>query len=131
MLVARRALCKRRSSKPFPTDGTPRRSPPLRCYRGIDTLSASGLCAEVGDWRRFRPKQLAGLLAIVPNEHTSDLRRRHGSITRAGASHARRLLVEAAHQYRHLQPPPLPNATSTNRATRSGGRVTIVRTVAA
>lgn len=25
----------------------------LRCLRGIDTLSAVGLCAEIGDWRRF------------------------------------------------------------------------------
>ena len=33
----------------------------LRCFRGIDTLSAAGLCAEVGDWQRFtRPKQLSG-----------------------------------------------------------------------
>ena len=25
----------------------------LRCLRGIDTLSAVGLCAEIGDWQRF------------------------------------------------------------------------------
>jgi hypothetical protein len=31
----------------------------LRCPRGIDTLSAVGLCAEVGDFHRFeRPNQL-------------------------------------------------------------------------
>jgi transposase len=84
----------------------------LRCFRGIDTLSAAGLCAEVGDWQRFRPKPLAGFLGIVPSEHTSDQKRRQGSITKAGSSHARRLLVEAAHHYRH-QP-----ATGTTLARR-------------
>jgi transposase len=72
----------------------------LRCFRGIDTLTAAGLCAEIGDWQRFRPKQLSGFLGIVPSEHTSDTQRRQGSITKSGPVHARRLLVEAAHHYR-------------------------------
>jgi transposase len=74
----------------------------LRCFRGIDTLSAAGLSAEIGDWRRFRkPAQLSGFLGIVPSERTSDTKRRQGAITKAGPTHARRLLVEAAHHYRH------------------------------
>ena len=74
----------------------------IRCFRGIDTLSAAGVCAEVGDFRRFpRPTLLSGFLGIVPSERTSDTRRRQGSITKAGPVHARRLLVEAAHHYRH------------------------------
>jgi transposase len=74
----------------------------LRCFRGIDTLTAAGLCAELGDWNRFpRPSLLAGFLGIVPSERTSDQRRRQGSITKAGPPHARRLLVEAAHHYRY------------------------------
>src|SRR5579862_920699 len=73
----------------------------LRCFRGIDTLSAAGLAAEVGDFRRFpKPSLLSGFLGVVPSEHTSDLKRRQGSITKAGPPHARRLLVEAAHHYR-------------------------------
>ena len=69
----------------------------LRCFRGIDTLSAAGLCAEIGDFRRFaKAPQLAGYLGITPSEWTSDERRRQGAITKAGPSHARRLLVEAA-----------------------------------
>jgi transposase len=74
----------------------------LRCFRGIDTLSAAGLCAEIGDFGRFpRPPLLSGFLGIVPSERTSDTKRRQGSITKAGPTHARRLLVEAAHHYRH------------------------------
>src|SRR5919109_731057 len=74
----------------------------LRCFRGIDTLSGAGLCAEIGDWRRFpRPALVSGFLGIVPSERTSDTKRRQGSITKAGPGHARRLLVEAAWHYRH------------------------------
>src|SRR6266550_7251218 len=74
----------------------------LRCFRGIDTLSAAGLAAEIGDFARFpRPALLAGFLGIVPSERTSDSKRRQGSITKAGPGHARRLLVEAAHHYRY------------------------------
>lgn len=72
----------------------------LRCFRGIDTLTAAGVCAEVGDFARFaKPKLLAGFLGITPSERTSDERRRLGGITKAGSKHARRLLVEAAHHY--------------------------------
>jgi transposase len=74
----------------------------LRCFRGIDTLTAAGMCAEVGDFARFaKPTLLSGFLGVVPSERTSDTKRRQGSITKAGPPHARRLLVEAAHHYRH------------------------------
>lgn len=72
----------------------------LRCFRGIDILSAAGITAEIGRFGRFaRPKLLAGHLGITPSERTSDERRRQGAITKAGPRHARRLLVEAAHHY--------------------------------
>lgn len=74
----------------------------LRCFRGIDTLTAAGLCAEVGDFARFaKPSLLSGFLGVVPSEYTSDEKRTQGQITKAGPPHARRLLVEAAHHYRH------------------------------
>jgi transposase len=73
----------------------------LRCLRGIDTLTALGLCSEVGEWERFdHPDQLASYLGIVPSEHTTGSQRRLGSITKAGSTHARRLLVEASYHYR-------------------------------
>jgi transposase len=96
----------------------------LRCFRGIDTLSAAGLCAEVGDWRRFpRPGLLAGFLGIVPCERTSDEKRRQGAITKAGPGHARRLLVEAAHHYRH---PPAIGATLARRQQGQDPRVVAI-----
>jgi transposase len=73
----------------------------LRCLRGIDTLTAVGLVAELGDPDRFaRPKQLSAFLGLVPSEQSSGTRRRQGPITKAGSKHARRLLVEAAWHYR-------------------------------
>src|SRR5829696_6342772 len=73
----------------------------LRCFRGINTLTAAGLCAEVGRFERFaKPSLLSGFLGIVPCEYTSSEKRVQGAITKAGPTHARRLLVEAAHHYR-------------------------------
>jgi transposase len=73
----------------------------LMCLRGIDTLTAAGLCAEIGDFARFRhPAQVMSYLGVVPSEHSSGERRRRGPITKSGSQHARRLLVEAAWHYR-------------------------------
>jgi len=73
----------------------------LRCLRGIDTLTALGLAAEIGDFERFpQPAQLMSFLGLVPSEHSSGSQRRQGAITKSGSEHARRLLVEAAWRYR-------------------------------
>ena len=74
----------------------------LRCLRGIETVTAYGLCCEIADFRRFEhPSSLVAYLGIVPSEHSSGEQTKRGAITKAGSSHARRLLVEAAHHYRH------------------------------
>jgi transposase len=73
----------------------------LRCLRGIDTLSAVGLCAEIGDFERFAAAgQLMNYVGLVPSESTTGQQRRLGAITKTGSAHARRLLVEAAWHYR-------------------------------
>jgi transposase len=73
----------------------------LRCLRGVDTLTAVGLCAEVGDFERFaRAEQLMSYVGLVPCESTTGQQRRLGSITKTGSGHARRLLIEAAWHYR-------------------------------
>jgi transposase len=107
-LAAVEALLERRSALERALAELARESPfacdieRFRCFRGIDTLSACGIAAEVGDFTRFpHPRFLTGYLGIVPSERTSDEQRRQGGITKAGPGHARRLLVEAAHHYRH------------------------------
>lgn len=73
----------------------------LRCLRGIDTLTAVGLCAEIGDFARFpKAASLMHYLGLTPSENTTGEQRRLGSITKTGSGHARRLLIEAAWHYR-------------------------------
>jgi transposase len=73
----------------------------LRCLRGIDTLTAVGLCSEIGDFERFaRAGQLSSYVGLVPAESSTGQQRRLGSITKTGSRHARRLLIEAAWHYR-------------------------------
>lgn len=74
----------------------------LRSLRGIDTLSAVTIIAEVGDFCRFRSAAaFMAFTGLVPSEHSSGLSVRHGSITKTGNAHLRRVLVEAAWSYRH------------------------------
>jgi transposase len=73
----------------------------LLALRGIDQISAIGLVAEIGDIGRFaQPRELMSYLGLVPSEHSSGERVVRGSITKAGNKHARRLLTEAAWNYR-------------------------------
>lgn len=73
----------------------------LRALRGIDMVSAIGLVCEIGDIARFSTaQQLMGYLGLVPSEHSSGNSVRRGSITKTGNAHARRLLTEAAWNYR-------------------------------
>lgn len=85
----------------------------LRCFRGIDTLTAFVLALEIGDFHRFqRPAQLSSWLGLVPSLDQSGESRRQGAITKTGSGYARRLLVEAAWHY--LRQPRI-GATVTNR----------------
>jgi transposase len=73
-----------------------------RCFRGIDTLSATTIAAEVCDFHRFgSATSFMGFTGLVPSEYSSGGSERRGSITKAGNAHLRRVLVEAAWSYRH------------------------------
>lgn len=99
-LVARKqALDERLSRLAFEGDWT-QTVARLRCFRGIDTLTAFVLALEIGDFGRFsRPAKLTGWLGLVPSLDQSGESRRQGAITKTGSGYARRLLVEAAWQY--------------------------------
>jgi transposase len=74
----------------------------LACLRGVSTLSAMALVAEIGDFRRFdTPRQLMAFVGLVPREYSSGGREKRGGITKTGNGHVRRILVEAAWSYRH------------------------------
>jgi len=73
----------------------------LSSLRGIDFVAAVTLAAEIGDFSRFaHPCELMGFLGLVPSEYSTGQTRRQGDITKTGNTHARRVLVEAAWNYR-------------------------------
>jgi transposase len=74
----------------------------LRCFRGIDTVTALAIVAELHGVARFpSARELMSYLGMVPSEHSTGGRHRRGGITKSGNQHLRRLLVEAAWHYRH------------------------------
>ena len=74
----------------------------LQSLRGVGLVTAVTLVAELGDLGRFpAPRPLMAYLGLVPSEHSSGASRRRGRITRAGNSHVRHVLVQAAWHYRH------------------------------
>ena len=68
----------------------------LCCLRGVATLTGFALAVEIGDWTRFTGSSIGAFLGLTPSEHSSGGTRRQGGITKAGNTHARRLLVESA-----------------------------------
>lgn len=74
----------------------------LQARRGVQFIAAVTLIAALGDLTRFEtPRHLMRSLGLVPSEHSRGERRRQGSMTKTGNSHARRVLVEGAWAYRY------------------------------
>ena len=72
----------------------------LSCFLGIKTQAALSTMVEVGDFKRFSSAQrFSAYLGLVPGEHSSSESRNRLGITKAGNSHIRTLLVEAAQSY--------------------------------
>jgi len=74
----------------------------LQAFRGVAQLTAVGLAAEIGDFRRFPTAgKFMAFVGLVPSEYSSGGQRRLGGITKTGNGHVRRLLIEAGWQYYH------------------------------
>ena len=72
----------------------------LCCLKGISTHIALAVVVEVSDFSRFdNPNKFAAYLGLVPGEHSSGNHIIHTSITKAGNSHLRRLLIESCQGY--------------------------------
>jgi transposase len=74
----------------------------LRCFYGIETLTAITIIAEIFDFGRFASaRDFMSYLGLTPSESSSGEKEHKGSITKTGNKRARRLLTEAAWHHRH------------------------------
>lgn len=90
----------------------------LRCFRGIDTLSAMTILSEAHDIRRFASAgKFAAYAGLIPSENSTGKRERRGEIF-GGNRHLRRVLVESAWHYRH--PPRISQALAVRRKGQPG-----------
>ena len=73
----------------------------FQTMRGISLIVAATLASELGDLRRFeKADEVMAFLGLIPSDNSSGDKQQKGSITKAGNSHVRKALVEAAHAYR-------------------------------
>ena len=74
----------------------------LAAYRGVDQLGGLTLASEVCDWRRFpAAAKFMGFVGLVPSEDSTGAFQHRRGITKAGNSHVRHLLTEAAWAYQY------------------------------
>lgn len=75
----------------------------LQALRGIGFLSAVTIVAETFDLRRFaRARGFMGFTGLTSSEHSSGPARSRGAITRTGNPYLRHVLIQAAHNARHV-----------------------------
>jgi transposase len=75
----------------------------LGAYRGVTHMGGLCLGAEVFDWARFaKARSFMNFTGLTCSEHSSGLSTHRGWITRAGNSHIRGQLTEAAWAYQRL-----------------------------
>lgn len=75
----------------------------FQALRGVALVTAATLASEIGDIKRFtQPRHLMSYAGLVPSEHSSGNGHWRGKITKAGNTHLRRIIVEAAWSYQHV-----------------------------
>lgn len=74
----------------------------LRCFHGIDTLTAISVITEIFEFGRFAsPRHLMSYLGLTPSESSSGDKQKRGPICKTGNKRVRRLLNECSWHYRH------------------------------
>jgi len=72
----------------------------LKCFIGIKDHTALATIVEIGDFARFPTAQnFSSYIGLVPGEDSSGDSVQRTGITKAGNSHVRKLLIEAAQSY--------------------------------
>lgn len=76
----------------------------LMTIPGVGFVTASTICAEVGDFKNFKkPDNLASFAGLTPRERSSGGKQRLGSITHAGSPYLRYVLIETAMRIRDIE----------------------------
>ncbi|HGG57853.1 MAG TPA: IS110 family transposase [Nannocystis exedens] len=74
----------------------------LQALKGVRTLTATAIAAEIGDLQRFdNARDFMSYVGLVPSERSTGDSKKRGNITKTGNTHVRRLLIESAWSYRH------------------------------
>jgi len=69
----------------------------LRCFKGIDTVSAMSIHVEVSDFRRFQTaKMFSSYIGLTPGENSSGESVNFTSITKQGNTTVRKILIECS-----------------------------------
>lgn len=72
----------------------------IGCLKGIATHTSLSFVSEIGDFKRFpTAAHFSSYLGLTPGEHSSGISQNTLGITKAGNTHLRALLVEAAQCY--------------------------------
>jgi transposase len=96
----------------------------LRTLPGVGPVVAMTLVAEIGDISRFpTARKLCAWAGLTPTVRNSDLKVRHGHITKAGPASVRWVLTEATHVARRY---PAYAATFDRIAARRGTPIATV-----
>lgn len=76
----------------------------LMTIPGVGIITASTICAEVGDFKNFnKPANLASFAGLVPRERSSGGKQKLSGITHAGSPYLRYVLIETAMRIRDTQ----------------------------
>ncbi|MCW3047886.1 MAG: transposase [Solirubrobacterales bacterium] len=122
-LVHRREQLEREIVAMLPTSPWQAQIARLRCLRGIDTLTAAGLCSEIGDFERFARAADHELRRAGPiGEHdrpAAPPRRDHQDRLRARPPAAGRGCLALPQAPRHWQGPGRPPGRSARRSSRN------------
>lgn len=74
----------------------------FQAMRGVSIIVSATVASEVGDFSRFpTASKFMGYLGLAPSEHSSGSKVSRGAITKAGNTHVRHKLIQAAWQYKH------------------------------
>jgi transposase len=105
-----------------------RRVAALKTIHGVGDITAMTLVAEIDDVFRFpSPRKLCAWAGLTPTVRNSDIKVRHGHISKQGSVWVRWVMIEAAHIAKTKPPFAAPFATIAHRRGKKIATVAVAR----